>query len=136
MKMKTKHVIVKCKADFSMPLAAMFGVYVIMHGNSSPGGGFQGGVLMAITLLMFFLAYREKSAGPRPGSPEYEAIERAQASRIKASQERLYRKQHPFMVARELVESNKSIPSRAQKKTEPPKKDSVCLLYTSPSPRD
>ena len=40
-----------------MPLAAMFGVYVIMHGNSSPGGGFQGGVLMAITLLMFFLAY-------------------------------------------------------------------------------
>ena len=57
MKMKTKHVIVKCKADFSMPLAAMFGVYVIMHGNSSPGGGFQGGVLMAITLLMFFLAY-------------------------------------------------------------------------------
>lgn len=60
-----------------------------------------------------------------PGSPEYEAIERAQTSRIKASQERLYRKQHPFMVARELVESNKSIPSRAQKKTEPPKKDSV-----------
>ena len=57
MKMKTKHVIVKCKADFSMPLAAMFGVYVIMHGNSSPGGGFQGGVLMASTLLMFFLAY-------------------------------------------------------------------------------
>lgn len=57
MKMKTRHLIVKCKADFSMPLAAMFGVYIVMHGNSSPGGGFQGGVLIAITLLMYFLAY-------------------------------------------------------------------------------
>ena len=47
------------------------------------------------------------------------SIERAHASRIKASQERLYRKQHPFMVARELVENNKSIPSRAQQKRNP-----------------
>ena len=57
MKMKTKHVIVKCKADFSMPLAAMFGVYVIMHGNSSPGGGFQGGVLAASGVLLLYLGY-------------------------------------------------------------------------------
>lgn len=99
----------------------IFFTYRYIKCNGHPAGM----AIFMMSALMFFLAYQEKSAGPRPGSPEYEAIERAQASRIKASQERLYRKQHPFMVARELVESNKSIPSRAQKKTEPPKKDSV-----------
>lgn len=89
--------------------------------NGHPAGM----AIFMLCALMFFLAYREKSTAPRPGSPEYEAIERAQASRIKASQERLYRKQHPFMVARELVANNKSIPSRAQQKTEPLKKDSA-----------
>ena len=41
MKLKRKNIIVKCAADLFMPLAAMFGIYVIMHGDSSPGGGFQ-----------------------------------------------------------------------------------------------
>ena len=56
---------------------------------------------------MFFMAYREKSNAPRPGSPEYEAIERAHSAKIEAQRERIYRKQHPFDVARELVENNK-----------------------------
>ena len=43
MKLKRKDIIVKCRADTFMPLAAMFGICVIMHGDSSPGGGFQGG---------------------------------------------------------------------------------------------
>ena len=42
MKLKRKDIIVKCRADTFMPLAAMFGICVIMHGDSSPGGGFQG----------------------------------------------------------------------------------------------
>jgi len=40
-----------------MPLAAMFGIYVIMHGDSSPGGGFQGGVLAASAFLLFYLGH-------------------------------------------------------------------------------
>lgn len=60
MKLKKKNIIVKCAADLFLPLAAMFGFYVIMHGNSSPGGGFQGGVLVAITILLFFLGYTGK----------------------------------------------------------------------------
>lgn len=36
MKLKRKDIIVKCRADIFMPLAAMFGIYVIMHGDSSP----------------------------------------------------------------------------------------------------
>lgn len=64
-------------------------------------------VLLALSTLVFFFAYKEKAAGPRPGSPEYEAIERARIARADASKERRYRKQHPFSVARELVNNNK-----------------------------
>ena len=65
-------------------------------------------ILALMATIMFFMAYREKSNAPRPGSPEYEAIERAQAAKIEAQKKRLYRKQHPFDVARELVENNKA----------------------------
>ena len=57
MKLKRKDIIVKCRADIFMPLAAMFGIYVIMHGDSSPGGGFQGGVLAASGVLLLYLGY-------------------------------------------------------------------------------
>lgn len=102
-------------------ILGIFFTYRYINCNGHPAGM----VLFMLCSLMFFMAHREKSAAPRPGSPEYEAIERAQESRIQASRERLYRKQHPFMVARELVENNKSVPSRAQQKTSPAKKDSV-----------
>jgi multisubunit Na+/H+ antiporter MnhB subunit len=62
MKLKKKNIIIKCAADFLLPVAAMFGFYVIMHGNSSPGGGFQGGVLVASTILLFYMAYSGKNA--------------------------------------------------------------------------
>ena len=41
-------------------------------------------ILALMATIMFFMAYREKSNAPRPGSPEYEAIERAQAAKIEA----------------------------------------------------
>lgn len=70
-------------------------------------------ILALLATIMFFMAYREKSRAPRPGSPEYEAIERAQAAKIDAQKERIYRKQHPFDVARELVENNKASGSKS-----------------------
>ena len=35
----------------------MLGFYVILHGNISPGGGFQGGVLAASGVLLLYLGY-------------------------------------------------------------------------------
>lgn len=64
-------------------------------------------ILLAFTTAIFFFAYREKSAGPRPGSPEYEAIKRQHQAQIDAGKERRYLKQHPHQVARNLVKSNK-----------------------------
>jgi len=34
------------------PFAQLFGLYVIMHGHSSPGGGFQGGVILASSFML------------------------------------------------------------------------------------
>ena len=54
---KIKPVIVRSAADFFLPLACVYGAYVVLHGHLSPGGGFQGGVLIASAILMVFLGY-------------------------------------------------------------------------------
>jgi len=36
----------------------LFGIYVVAHGHLSPGGGFQGGVILATALLLVYLAGR------------------------------------------------------------------------------
>jgi len=54
---KKKNVIVKSAADLFLPLACVFGAYVVLHGHLSPGGGFQGGVLIASAILLVFLGY-------------------------------------------------------------------------------
>lgn len=59
---ETRHVIMKCGADVITPMALIFGLYVIIHGNISPGGGFQGGVLVASAAVLIYLAYGFKAA--------------------------------------------------------------------------
>ncbi|MEA3315250.1 MAG: MnhB domain-containing protein [Campylobacterota bacterium] len=39
------------------PLIVLFGVYIIIHGHLSPGGGFQGGVIIATAFLLKYLAF-------------------------------------------------------------------------------
>ncbi len=38
------------------PIITLFGFYIIIHGHLSPGGGFQGGVIIASAFLLMFLA--------------------------------------------------------------------------------
>ena len=42
------------------PLIVLFGLYIIFHGHLSPGGGFQGGVIIASAFLLQFLAYGDE----------------------------------------------------------------------------
>ncbi|MDD6158023.1 MAG: MnhB domain-containing protein [Oscillospiraceae bacterium] len=56
-KMKTRHVIVKCGADLYLPFAIVFGLAVILFGTVSPGGGFQGGVIVASAALLVYLGH-------------------------------------------------------------------------------
>lgn len=38
------------------PFILLFGFYVILHGDRSPGGGFQGGAILATAILISFFS--------------------------------------------------------------------------------
>jgi multisubunit Na+/H+ antiporter MnhB subunit len=53
-------VIVKTVSRISVWLIILYGIYIIMHGHLTPGGGFGGGVIIALALLNIMLAYGRK----------------------------------------------------------------------------
>lgn len=56
-KLRIKRVIPRCGCDALLPFALMFVFYIILHGHLSPGGGFQGGVLMAGIVTLIYLGH-------------------------------------------------------------------------------
>ena len=57
--------IVQNGADVLVPLIAIFAAYIVMHGHLGPGGGFQGGAVMASCVLLLVLTkpgYRSELA--------------------------------------------------------------------------
>ncbi|MBW1780273.1 MAG: Na(+)/H(+) antiporter subunit B [Deltaproteobacteria bacterium] len=48
-------VIVKTVARLLMPFITMYALYVVMHGHYSPGGGFQGGVILAAGFILLMV---------------------------------------------------------------------------------
>lgn len=58
---KRKDCIITTCVDIVLPITLVLGAYIILHGHLSPGGGFQGGVLIAGAIAIFFIGYgREK----------------------------------------------------------------------------
>ena len=49
--------IVRFCADMLYPAIVIFGLYVIMHGHITPGGGFQGGAVVATAAALVIVAY-------------------------------------------------------------------------------
>lgn len=45
----------------AVPVIHLFGVYVVVHGHLSPGGGFAGGSVMGIALVLFALVFGLKA---------------------------------------------------------------------------
>jgi len=52
-----KNVIQRCGCDKILPLALVYVAYIILHGHLSPGGGFQGGILMVAVVLLVYLGH-------------------------------------------------------------------------------
>lgn len=48
--------ILRAGADLLFPLLLVVGLYIILHGHLTPGGGFQGGVILAAAFLLPVLA--------------------------------------------------------------------------------
>jgi multicomponent Na+:H+ antiporter subunit B len=47
---------VRVTALLLLPAVVLFGIYVVTHGQLTPGGGFQGGVILATAPLFLYLA--------------------------------------------------------------------------------
>ena len=56
-KPRIKRVIQRCGCDAILPFALVYVFYIILHGHLSPGGGFQGGVLMAGIVTLVYLGH-------------------------------------------------------------------------------
>jgi len=56
------NLIVKTTCRIIMPFIQIFGLYVIAHGHHSPGGGFQGGVILGASMILYAIAFDLRSA--------------------------------------------------------------------------
>lgn len=54
--------IVQTIARFSAGYILLYGIYIFSHGHVSPGGGFAGGVIVALSFINVMLAYGKETA--------------------------------------------------------------------------
>lgn len=40
-----------------LPFIQMYGIYIIMHGHLSPGGGFAGGMILGMSMVLYMLVF-------------------------------------------------------------------------------
>jgi multicomponent Na+:H+ antiporter subunit B len=57
--------ILNTASQILVPIILLFGVYVFINGHLSPGGGFQGGAIIASGLVLMFVAQPKKEIGHR-----------------------------------------------------------------------
>jgi multicomponent Na+:H+ antiporter subunit B len=50
-------VIVKSITRLVIPFVQVYGIYTILHGHISPGGGFSGGALIGTSLILYTMVY-------------------------------------------------------------------------------
>lgn len=56
------NLIIRVSVRILVPFIQLFGLYVIVHGHYSPGGGFQGGVLLGASFILLGLAFDLKTS--------------------------------------------------------------------------
>ncbi len=66
-------IIVQVICSIIIPFIQVFALYVILHGHYGPGGGFQGGVLLAVSIILLRL-YAGKEVSYRKFPPKLAAV--------------------------------------------------------------
>ena len=54
---ESQDIIVKTLARLLAPFIVIYALYVVMHGHHSPGGGFQGGVILAANFVLLTISH-------------------------------------------------------------------------------
>ena len=56
MRKRRDSILISC-TNLVLPILLTLGLYIIIHGHLSPGGGFQGGVLIAGAIAIIYIGY-------------------------------------------------------------------------------
>ncbi len=49
--------IVKTITRLIVPFIQLYGIYIVLHGHLSPGGGFSGGAILGASMILFTLSF-------------------------------------------------------------------------------
>ncbi len=52
-----EQIIVRTVSKFFTPFIQLYAFYVIAHGDLGPGGGFQGGVILGASIILYVIAF-------------------------------------------------------------------------------
>ncbi len=55
--MTDHHVILRVISKMLIPVIVLYGFYVHFHGDYSPGGGFQAGVILSVSIILYALVF-------------------------------------------------------------------------------
>lgn len=62
---ESSSLIVRIGSKIMVPFMQIFALYVVAHGHYSPGGGFQGGVILGASLILLAMAFNLKEVFKR-----------------------------------------------------------------------
>ncbi|OPL19302.1 MAG: cation:proton antiporter [Candidatus Aegiribacteria sp. MLS_C] len=62
-KLEKASMVLTTGSRFLFPLILLFGAYIFIHGHLTPGGGFQGGAIIASGYLLVYLGSRDRRLG-------------------------------------------------------------------------
>ncbi len=52
-----EHIIIRVISRILIPFIQLYALYVIAHGELGPGGGFQGGVILSSSIILYVIAF-------------------------------------------------------------------------------
>lgn len=59
---KYPNIILQVISKYVVPIIFVFGIYVVLNGHISPGGGFSGGAIIGAGLILYAVSFGEKKS--------------------------------------------------------------------------
>lgn len=63
--MVAENIIRRVVTRIMVPFIQLYALYVIVHGDSGPGGGFQGGVILGASIILYTIIFGRRAARKR-----------------------------------------------------------------------
>lgn len=70
-----REIISKISTKIVLPISLLLGIYVILHGHLSPGGGFQGGVIIGSAIIIYYIGYGKEEISKRFNLNKFSILE-------------------------------------------------------------